>query len=92
MLGDGVGESNIGIPNLLNLSYQEAIFVLKGIGLTKGRIVFDETVKDSTLGHVYKQFPEYTTDSTQTLAQGQKVDLYITQSPEKLKAVEEYAK
>lgn len=86
VLGDGVGETNVGVPNVLGLSYQEAIFAIKGSGLELGNIVFDETVHDSIAARVYIQIPEPKSD--EKLTQGTPIDLYLTQSQDKLKAIE----
>lgn len=78
VLGDGFGNTQVEIPRLYNLTLSEALFVLSGISLNAGAVIFDQTVKDSTLARVYKQYPSFS--DTATLSQGQAIDIYLTQS------------
>ena len=84
VLGDGVGNTSVTIPSLLNLTVDEALFVLQGSQLNAGAMVFDETVRDSTHAKVYRQSP-MPGDST-AIKQGESVDLFFTQSELKLKS------
>jgi beta-lactam-binding protein with PASTA domain len=84
ILGDGIGNTSVSIPALLNLTLDEALFVLQGSQLNAGSMIFDETVKDSTRAKIYKQSPA-PGDST-AIKQGESVDLFFTQSETKLKS------
>lgn len=84
ILGDGLGNTKVTVPNLINLTLEEALFVLKASSLNVGSIVADETVKDSSLAKVYRQIPSFS-DATAALSQGESVDLFITQPPENIK-------
>ena len=75
VLGDGIGNTEVTVPNLVGLSYEEALFVLKGSGLIAGEVVFDNGVKDSTDAVVYKQDPAIGNSSP--LKQGASVKLYL---------------
>ncbi len=75
VLGDGLGNTKVPVPNLIGLSKGEAMFVLKGSSLNIGTVFFDPGVKDSTNAKVYKQVPE-TSDSA-AISQGEAVDLYL---------------
>ncbi len=78
VLGDGFGNTKVAVPQLFNLSLEEALFVLNASSLNVGSIVLDATVKDSTRSRVYKQFPVY--ESETTISQGESVDIFLTQS------------
>lgn len=84
ILGDGIGNTSVTVPALLNLTLDEALFVLQGSQLNAGSMIFDETVRDSTHAKVYKQSP-MPGDSI-VIKQGESVDLFFTQSEIKLKA------
>lgn len=81
VLGDGIGTQDAPVPNLVGSTLIEALTVLKGSSLNKGAVVADATVRDSSIARVYKQVPEYSEGAT--INQGESIDLYITQSPEK---------
>ncbi len=83
ILGDGFGNTKVTIPNLFNLTMGEALFVLKASSLNIGSKYFDESVKDSSEAKVYKQFPLFGVG--EEVSQGEAIDLYFTQSEEKIK-------
>lgn len=78
VLGDGFGNTKVSVPQLFNLKLDEAMFVINASSLNVGAVVFDNTVKDSTLAKVYKQFPLHNSDST--ISQGESIDIFLTQS------------
>jgi len=75
VLGDGLGNTRVPVPNLVGRTRGEALFVLKGSSLNAGTLYFDHGVKDSANAKVYKQFPE-PSDSA-TINEGEAVDLYL---------------
>ena len=75
VLGDGIGNTEVSIPNLVGLSYDEALFVLKGSGLTQGMVMYDSNVRDSSNAIVYKQSPAQ--GESINLKQGESIDLYL---------------
>ncbi|MGI8892729.1 MAG: PASTA domain-containing protein [Bacteroidia bacterium] len=81
ILGDGFGNTKMPVPNLINLTAGEAMFVLKASSLNVGGRYFDETVRDSSSARVYKQFPTF---GSEDVSQGEAIDLYFTESEEKL--------
>lgn len=83
VLGDGLGNTKVSVPNLISFTREEAFFVLQGSSLTIGAVIYDETVRDTANAKVYKQVPEYGPDAT--INQGESVDLFFTESPDKLK-------
>lgn len=83
VLGDGFGNTKVAIPQLFNLSLDEALFVINASSLNVGAIVFDHAVKDSSNAKVYKQFPQHDADAV--ISQGESIDLFLTQSESVLK-------
>jgi len=75
VLGDGLGNSQVPVPNLIGLAKGEALFVLKGSSLNAGTLFYDHGVKDSLNAKVYRQFPEASDSSS--INQGEAVDLYL---------------
>ncbi len=84
VLGDGLGNTKVIIPNLYNLTYEEALFVLKGSGLLPGKLNFDGTIRDTGNAKIYMQMPA--SSDTGTISQGEAIDLFITGSQSTLNA------
>ncbi|HNT80096.1 MAG TPA: PASTA domain-containing protein [Bacteroidia bacterium] len=78
VLGDGIGNTKVLVPDLFGLGYDEVSFVLKGSLLNLGAVIMDQTVKDTSRAKVFRQIPEYN-DST-FMSQGEAVDIYMTES------------
>jgi len=75
ILGDGVGSTDVAVPQLVNLTLEEATFVLQGSALNIGELVFDGPVKDSSSAVIYQQEPE--PGDSSFLKQGESVKLYL---------------
>ncbi len=75
LLGDGFGNTQVKVPMLINLTADEAIFVLNGSKLATGSVSYDSDVKDTTTAVVYRQWPM--AGDTTTLKQGEPVDIYL---------------
>ena len=75
VLGDGLGNTLVTVPDLMNLTRSEALFVLKASSLTIGSINYDNDVVDPDLARVYRQHP--TSSDSSRIAQGQAVDIYL---------------
>ncbi|HNR20259.1 MAG TPA: PASTA domain-containing protein [Bacteroidia bacterium] len=75
VIGDGIGNTTIKIPMLVDLPLEEALFVLKASSLNVGSIVYDGDIKDSLSARVFRQVPE-PSDSA-TINQGEAIDLYV---------------
>lgn len=75
VLGDGFGTTELQMPSVINLTYDEAIFSLRASGLVPGEVVFDSDVTDTLTAVVYKTVPQQ--GDTAVLKQGQSVDLYL---------------
>ncbi|MCF8284722.1 MAG: PASTA domain-containing protein [Sphingobacteriales bacterium] len=78
ILGDGYGNLKVSIPNLVGLSYDEALFVLQGSKLILGAVIFDGFKNDTLNATVYRQSPEPSTDtSANKISQGETIDIYL---------------
>jgi beta-lactam-binding protein with PASTA domain len=75
VLGDGMGNTEIPVPDLTGSTRSEALFVLKGSSLNVGSIVFDAGVKDTLNAKVYRQIPAATEGAV--LSQGEAVNIYL---------------
>ncbi|MFI5220443.1 MAG: PASTA domain-containing protein [Bacteroidia bacterium] len=78
VLGDGFGNTRVNVPDLVGLTYEEALFVLKASSLNAGAIMCDHSVRDTMSSVVYKQIPA--ADNSGVISQGEAVDLFLTQS------------
>ena len=75
VLGDGLGDIEIQVPDLTGLTLEEAQTRLKGTSLTVGIVEYDDNVQEKSEAVVYKQSP--TADSNISLKQGDGVDLFL---------------
>ena len=75
VLGDGLGNTMVSVPNLVNLTKSEALFVLRASSLTIGSVNYDDDARNPDLAKVYKQNPAY--GDSAVIAQGQAVDIYL---------------
>jgi len=83
VLGDGIGNTNVAVPDFTGLTMDEVMFVLQGSSLNQGAIVFDESVRDSAMAKVYRQMPKVGDSSF--IKQGESVNFFFTQNLDKLK-------
>jgi beta-lactam-binding protein with PASTA domain len=82
VVGHGYAATRVLLPNLYNLTYQEAVFVLQASGLNTGLLLFDSSVRDSLNCKVYRQNPQFRLQ--ETIIHGESVDLFLTESEETL--------
>jgi eukaryotic-like serine/threonine-protein kinase len=83
VVGDGLGQTDIDVPNLVGLTLDEAKFVLEGVGLNLGAVVPDNTVGTSQNDAVvYRQVPE--NDPGNKIKQGEPVDVFITEDQSRI--------
>ncbi|MBA3648253.1 MAG: PASTA domain-containing protein [Chitinophagales bacterium] len=79
VIGDGMGETSVEVPNLVGLSLREAEFVVKGSSLNIGSIITDNTINGDTLDAiVYQQSPPADESAKITLKGGDKIDVFVT--------------
>lgn len=80
ILGNGLGDTKIGIPDLTGLTYLEAINLIQLKELSVGTVIASGTIKDSADALVFKQFP--TAGNEKTVNLGSMVDIWITDDPD----------
>lgn len=80
-VGDGKGNTEIKVPDLIGMQYTKALFTLRGSGLNVGQIFKDEDVYDATQGFVYKQSPAPDATGLVILNAGDAINLYIQKDP-----------
>lgn len=78
VLGDGEGNSEVTIPDLVNLDLDAAKFAIKGAGLVIGAITYQGPITDSANLVVTSQIPAKT-DSLSTTNRGTPVNLTVIQ-------------
>lgn len=83
VLGDGIGNTTVDVPDFIGLTLDEVLFVLQGSSLNQGAIIFDESVRDSASAKVYRQIPE--PGDSSVIKQGESIDFFFTENPDKLK-------
>ncbi|HNH65635.1 MAG TPA: PASTA domain-containing protein [Bacteroidia bacterium] len=74
IVGDGLGNTVVTVPSLIGLTYDEALFVLKGSSLNIGSLFFDGVIKDTLNAKIYDQNPA---PDNNTINQGDAIDLYL---------------
>lgn len=82
VVGQGLDISIVPLPNLYNLTFQEALYVLKASGLKPGITLFDSSVRDTLNSKVYRQNPQFRLQ--ETVLSGESIDLFMTESEETL--------
>ncbi len=74
IVGDRLGNTVVTVPSLIGLTYDEALFVLKGSSLNIGSLFFDGVIKDTLNAKIYDQNPA---PDNNTINQGDAIDLYL---------------
>ena len=77
VLGDGLGASEVDIPNLVGLNISEARIALMGSSLVLGNITYEGTITDSTSIKILKQFPALS-DSVSKVSIGTPIDVVLS--------------
>jgi beta-lactam-binding protein with PASTA domain len=76
ILGDGLGNTQVEVPLLLNLTLSEAKFVLTASSLNLGAVIYAPNVKDTTAAVIYKQIPAPW--QVKTINMGEAVDVFLS--------------
>lgn len=79
----GAGLSNeINMPDVISMTYAEAVVMLNGNGL-KYAAIFDADVRDTASAKVYQQTPNAISDlgTTTRILQGDVVEIFVGQNP-----------
>ncbi|SKB34692.1 PASTA domain-containing protein [Daejeonella lutea] len=77
VLGDGLGASEVDIPNLLGLTLSEIKFPLGQASLVLGSVTYEGTIRDSTNAKVIKQFPALS-DTLNKISMGTPIDVVLS--------------
>lgn len=77
VLGNGMGESEVEIPNLIGLTKDEAQFALKGSSLSIGAITFEGAIGDTASAVIIRQSPSIT-DSLKTISIGSPINITLS--------------
>ncbi len=82
VVGAGLSDSTMMVPNLIGTSYAFTKSTLDGLGVLYN-IVWEGSINDSNAAIIYKQFPEAKNelDFDNVITPGDMVDLYIMQKP-----------
>lgn len=79
VLGSGLGEEDMSVPDLIGMNYEEAKVLLDAQGLS-GLVIVDPGVRDTVNSFVYKQSPmPKTRDGAKLrIRQGQMIDIWLS--------------
>lgn len=82
VIGDGLGNVDMNVPDVIGMSAEEGINILSGNGLTP-TIIWDEPITDSASAIIYIQTPSpyNELDVLNRIREGDVVDIRIKQSP-----------
>jgi beta-lactam-binding protein with PASTA domain len=90
VIGTGLGGVETDMPNLVGLTYSEALNQLSLQGINIGSVLSLETINDSASSFIFRQTPSYMSTRLDSLTgmpipnkirQGQLVDLYLSNTP-----------
>jgi beta-lactam-binding protein with PASTA domain len=82
VIGDGLGNTEFNVPDVVGLTYDEASSMLDGNGLTVTAI-WEGDITDSAMAVVYIQYPSAINEvnAPNRIKQGDVVDIRIKQNP-----------
>ena len=75
IIGDGLGNTQVAVPELTGLTFEEALFVLKGSSLNIGSVFCEGVVTDTLLSHITRQIPA--SGDSAFMNQGEAIDVYL---------------
>ena len=76
VLGDGMGASEVDIPNLIGLNLNEARLSLLGSSLQLGNVLYEGTILDTVAARIIKQDPALS-DSLSKVSIGSRIDIVL---------------
>ena len=79
VLGAGIADVNMSVPDLIGMTYNEAKIVMEGTGLGFGSVVPQSDVKDSLNAFIYKQSPGHLNEDYKVnrIHLGQMIDIWL---------------
>ncbi len=80
VIGKGLGNVSMAIPNLVGMTYAEAKEFIESKGLSFASIIANPDVKDTVNAYIYRQNPERFDDEGlgRTIRQGQTMDIWLS--------------
>jgi len=87
VLGAGIGSTEMPVPDLFGMNYEEATTLLEASGITIGSVIPDLTIKDTASAFVFRQQPQRYNENgnLNSIRKGQMIDIWITgDKPEKI--------
>lgn len=87
VLGNGLGGTEMEVPNLVGLNFMEAKAYLQSIGINIGAIIADNSLSDSASAFIVKQNPQVFVDlptgerQVNKIKQGQLMDIWLSSTP-----------
>jgi eukaryotic-like serine/threonine-protein kinase len=80
ILGSGLANTDMIVPDLFGLSYAEAKTLLDSTGVSFGAVVASPDVKESANAFIYKQSPERLTEDKRVnrIRPGQMIDIWLS--------------
>jgi beta-lactam-binding protein with PASTA domain len=80
VLGAGIGNTDIPVPDLFGLPYNEAIALLEANNIVVGVITRDPDLRESATGFVYRQNPERFDEERKVnrIRSGQMMDIWLS--------------
>lgn len=79
VLGNGFGNSEVDLPNIVGLTISEAMFSLKGASLMLGTVTYEGAIKDSSNAVIKLQTPVFNPDSLMKVNIGTKINVTVAQ-------------
>ena len=79
VLGDGIGNREFNVPDLMGMTFCEARERLEGNGIILGAVIVDEGVTDTCSAYIFRQNPERFDEERRPLRirSGQTMDLWL---------------
>lgn len=80
VLGAGVGNEEMTVPDLFGMNFEEAVALLEANGIMLGSVIPEGNVQDTASAFIFRQQPQrFNEDGViNHIRQGQMVDVYIT--------------
>lgn len=82
VIGNGLGQTKMNVPNIIGMSFPEAVALLSGSNLNYN-VIFDGTITDTSSATVYMQSPAATDSISQapnTIGEGMVVTFHVQQN------------
>lgn len=79
VLGNGIGNTTVNVPNLVGKTFLEAKLTLRGFNLNLGAVVKQGPISNEETAYVIRQNPDPGTDGTRQITLGEPIDIFIQQ-------------